>query len=119
MANSLKSFLAPQMEQYIEYRQSLVYSTTAIAWLRLLDRYLITENVTTLKVLTPLFFLKMRTDLAIDQNTINQVIDGLRGFFPDRLSVVAGPRPMLIIGNMTNVSVLKTIPITREPANEE
>ena len=69
------------MEQYIEYRESLGYSTKAVARLRLFDRYMVTENVTTLKPLTPLFFLKMRTDLAIDQNTINKVIDGLRGFF--------------------------------------
>ena len=60
MANSFKSFLAPQMEQYIEYRKSLDYSATAVAWLRLFDRYLVMENVTTLKPLTPLFFLKMR-----------------------------------------------------------
>ena len=42
---------------------------------------MVTENVTTLEALTPLFFLKMRTDLAIDPNTINRVIDALRGFF--------------------------------------
>ena len=69
------------MEQYIEYRKSLGYSTKAVDWLRLIDRYMVTENVTTLRALTPLFFLKMRTDLAIDQNTINRVIYGLRGFF--------------------------------------
>jgi integrase/recombinase XerD len=72
LANPFKSFLAPQMEQYIEYRQNLDYTTTAVAWLRLFDRYLVMENVTTLKVLTPLFFLKMLKDLAIDKNTINQ-----------------------------------------------
>lgn len=81
MANPFKSFLAPQMEQYIEYLKSLDYTATAIAWLRLFDRYLVMKNVTTLKVLTPLFFLKMLKDLALDKNTINQVIDGLRGFF--------------------------------------
>jgi len=81
LANSFESFLAPQMEQYIEYRESLGYSTKAVAMLRQLDRYMVTENVTTLEALTPLFFLKMRTDLAIDQNSINRVIDGLRGFF--------------------------------------
>lgn len=69
------------MEQYIEYREGLGYSTKAVARLRQLDRYMVTENVTTLKALTPLFFLKMRTDLAITPNTINRVIDGLRGFF--------------------------------------
>ena len=69
------------MGQYIEYRESLGYSTKAVARLKLLDRYMVTENVTTLEALTPLFFLKMRTDLAIDQNTINRVIDALRGFF--------------------------------------
>lgn len=69
------------MEQYLEYRKSLGYSTTAEAKLRQLDRYLVVENVTALEALTPLFFLKMRTDLAINQNTINRVIDALRGFF--------------------------------------
>lgn len=69
------------MEQYIEYRKSLGYSTKAVARLRQLDRYMVTENVTMLEALSPLFFLKMRTDLAIDPNTINKVIDGLRGFF--------------------------------------
>ena len=69
------------MEQYIEYRESLGYSTKAVDSLRRLDRYMVTEDVTTLEALTPLFFLKMRTDLAIDQNTINRVIYALRGFF--------------------------------------
>jgi len=69
------------MEQYIEYQKNLDYSETTVAWLRLFDRYLVMKNVTSLKPLTPLFFLKMRTDLAIESNTINQVIDGLRGFF--------------------------------------
>ncbi len=69
------------MEQYLEYREKLGYSTKAVASLRQLDRYLVTENVTTFKALTALFFLKMRTDLAIDQNTINRVIYALRGFF--------------------------------------
>jgi integrase/recombinase XerD len=69
------------MEQYIEYRENLGYSAKAVARLRQLDRYMVTKNVTTLEALTPLFFLKMRTDLAIDPNTINRVIYGLRGFF--------------------------------------
>ena len=79
--NSFESFLAPQMEQYIEYRESLGYSAKAVARLRQLDRYIVMKNVSTLEALTPLFFLKMRTDLAIDPNTINRVIYGLRGFF--------------------------------------
>ena len=69
------------MEQYLEYRQSLGYSTKAVDSLKRLDRYMVTEDVTTFKALTPLFFLKMRTDLAIDQNTINKVTYALRGFF--------------------------------------
>jgi site-specific recombinase XerD len=79
--NSFESFLAPQMESYCEYRCSLGYSAKAMDSLRRLDRYLVTKNVTTLKTLTPFFFLQMRTDLAIDQNTINRVIYALRGFF--------------------------------------
>ncbi len=69
------------MEKYLEYQESLGYSVKALDSLRQLDRYLVTEHVTTLKALTPLFFLKMRTDLAINQNTINKVIYALRGFF--------------------------------------
>ncbi|MCJ7603355.1 MAG: tyrosine-type recombinase/integrase, partial [Desulfobulbaceae bacterium] len=60
---------------------SLGYSVKATDSLGRLDRYLVTKNVTTLKMLTPLFFLQMRTDLAINQNTINKVIYALRGFF--------------------------------------
>jgi integrase/recombinase XerD len=69
------------MEQYLQYRKSLGYSTQAVDSLKRLDRYMVTEDVTTCKALTPLFFLKMRTDLAIDQNTINRVTYALRGFF--------------------------------------
>ncbi|MBA3006016.1 MAG: tyrosine-type recombinase/integrase [Desulfocapsa sp.] len=69
------------MESYSEYRCSLGYSAEAMDSLRRLDRYLVTKNVTTLKTLTPFFFLQMRTDLAINQNTINRVIYALRGFF--------------------------------------
>ena len=69
------------MESYCEYRCSLGYSAKAMDSLRRLDRFLVSKNVTTLKVLTPLFFLQMRTDLAINQNTINRVIYALRGFF--------------------------------------
>ena len=69
------------MEKYLEYQESLGYSVKALDSLRQLDRYLVTERVTTLKALTPHFFLKMRTDLAINQNTINKVIYALRGFF--------------------------------------
>ncbi|MDP1872123.1 MAG: tyrosine-type recombinase/integrase [Gallionella sp.] len=81
MAKSFESFLAPQMEKYLEYRGSLGYSGKAMDRLRLLDRYLVAKDVTTLKMLTPLFFLQMRTDLAINQNSINKVIYALRGFF--------------------------------------
>ena len=79
--NSFKSFLAPQMEKYLGYRESLGYSIQAVDSLKRLDRYMVREHVTTFKALTPLFFLKMRTDLAINQNTINRVIYALRGFF--------------------------------------
>ena len=69
------------MEKYLEYRDGLGYSVKAIDSLRRLDRYLMIKKVSTLKTLTPLFFLQMRTDLAINQNTINRVIYALRGFF--------------------------------------
>jgi integrase/recombinase XerD len=81
LAKSFDSFLAQQMGKYLEYRCSLGYSIKAMDSLRRLDRYLVTKNITTLKGLTPFFFLQMRTDLAINQNTINKVIYALRGFF--------------------------------------
>ena len=40
-------------------------------------------------------------------------------FIPDRLSIVVGSRPVLISGDMTDVSVLHAIPRMRETANEE
>ncbi len=69
------------MERYLEYRDGLGYSVKAIDSLRRLDRYLVTKNVTTFKTLTPLFFLQMRPDLSINQNTINKIIYALRRFF--------------------------------------
>lgn len=69
------------MKQYLEYREKLGYSQKSMDSLRQFDRYIVAKNVATLKALTPLFFLKMRTDLAIDPNTINRVIYALRGFF--------------------------------------
>jgi len=42
--NSFKSFLAPQMEKYLEYRKSLGYSVTAMDSLRRLDRYLVVDT---------------------------------------------------------------------------
>ena len=69
------------MEQYLVYRKSLGYSPKAVDSLKQLDRYMVTKDVTTFKALTPLFFLKMRIDVAIDQNTINRVTYALRGFF--------------------------------------
>lgn len=69
------------MEQYLDYQKGLGYSTKTVDRLKILDRYMTAENVTTFKTLTPLFFLKMRKDLAIAPNTINKVIYGLRGFF--------------------------------------
>ena len=40
-------------------------------------------------------------------------------FFPNRLSVVAGPRPLLLSGHVTYVSVLQIIPRTRTLANDK
>ena len=40
-------------------------------------------------------------------------------FYPDRFSIVAGPRPILISGDMANVSILQTIPRIRMAAKTE
>jgi len=76
-----KSFLAPQFERYISYRQHLGYETQN-SWSHLLmfDCYLV-ELQMEQGSFTPAFFLQLRKRLPWQPSTINRVLSTLRVFF--------------------------------------
>ena len=76
-----KSFLAPQLEQYTTYRQTLGYvDKTLQTRLRTFDRY-VKEKAVDQRSLNPLFFLALRKKLRGEAKTVNSVLSTARGFF--------------------------------------
>ncbi len=76
-----KSFLAEQMEDFIEYRFQLGYSNTSMIYcLRVLDRYVFEKQVT-LASFDPLFFIRFRTDLNLEHRSINTIFRMTKIFF--------------------------------------
>lgn len=76
-----KSFLSPQFEDYIRYRQHSGYETQNLQSLLLMfDRYLV-EHQMEQGSLTPAFFLQLRTRLPWQPSTINTMFSILRMFF--------------------------------------
>ena len=79
--NNFHSFLAPQLNEYLLYRQNLGYSISASrTHLIAFDQYLIKTNADW-KTLQPCFFLEMRANLDMESRTVNMVFSSLRGFF--------------------------------------
>ena len=79
--NRFESFLAPQFEDYLLYRQQLGYDTANLRWaLKTVDRYLATQNADA-SDLTPAFFLSLRTNLRTQNKSINRVLSTTRMFF--------------------------------------
>jgi len=77
-----ESFLAPQLEEYMAYRQSLGYSKNpSISWLKIFDRYLKSRKVDQQILLQPSFFLELRANLKVEQQTVNMVLSATRIFF--------------------------------------
>ena len=77
-----ESFLAPQLEKYMAYRQSLGYSKNpSISWLKIFDRYLKSRKVDQQILLQPSFFLELRANLKVEQQIVNKVISATRIFF--------------------------------------
>ena len=63
---NFKSFLAPQLNDYLAYRQGLGYSTKlSRAHLMVLDRYLRQTNADW-DSLQPFYFLEMRANLEME-----------------------------------------------------
>lgn len=76
-----KSFMAPKLEEFLLYRQTLGYTTKSTrSYLRIFDRYLKGRQADW-SSFTPFFFLEMRSDLSIAPSSINQVIKAARGLF--------------------------------------
>jgi integrase len=76
-----ESFLAPHLEQYLVYRQSLGYARwPTVSYLRTFDRYLRkTKRQWTL--LQPSFFLGLRANLTLAPRSVNEILCAARGFF--------------------------------------
>jgi integrase len=76
-----ESFLAPQLQQYADYRLALGYAKKGIKpSLLAFDRYLIAQNATW-DQLQPAFFLKLRATISDHPNTVNRILSALRSFF--------------------------------------
>ena len=76
-----ESFLAPQLKQYVSYRQALGYAKKGIKpSLLAFDRYLIEQNASWHQ-LQPAFFLQLRANISDHPNTANTILSGIRSFF--------------------------------------
>jgi len=76
-----KSFLAEQMEEFIEYRFQLGYSNTSMIYcLQLLDRYVLEKQVTWTSF-DPFFFIRFRADLDLENRSINMSFRMIKIFF--------------------------------------
>jgi integrase len=76
-----KSFMAPQLQQYADYRLALGYAKKGIKpSLLAFDRYLIAQKATW-DQLQPVFFLKLRATISDHPNTVNTILSALRSFF--------------------------------------
>jgi integrase/recombinase XerD len=79
--NKFKSFLAPQLQQYLIYRHNLGYSMKAsLSHLKTFDRYL-TQKQAVQVLLQPSFFMRMQADLKIEARSVNNVVASVRVFF--------------------------------------
>jgi len=76
-----ESFIAPEMEEYIQHRVSLGYNgRNQRSLLRPFDRYL-KENEYNWDSIEPKLFLELRRKLKGEPSTINGVLSGVRNFF--------------------------------------
>ena len=79
--NKYKSFLAPQLQQYVVYRHNLGYSMKAsLSHLKTFDRYLMRKQAAQ-ALLQPSFFMRMQADIKIESRSVNRIISSVRVFF--------------------------------------
>lgn len=78
---NFESFLAPQMNDYLAYRQSLGYSIRVSRnHLLVFDRYLRKTNADW-HSLQPFYFLEMRANLELEARSVNRAFSSIRVFF--------------------------------------
>ena len=76
-----ESFLSPQLNAYLAYRQGLGYALKPTkSNLLTFDRYL-QQVEADWNSLQPAFFLEMRARLDLESRTVNSVLSAVRGFF--------------------------------------
>ena len=76
-----KSFLAPKLNEFLIYRQSLGYALCTIRYhLLLFDRYVVEKNADW-HSFQPGFFLDMRSNIKLEKNSVNANIWAIRNFF--------------------------------------
>jgi site-specific recombinase XerD len=78
---NFESFLAPQLNKFIAYRQHLGYSLLPMQqYLLRFDRYVKDKKIQP-GVLRPSFFLELRGNLKMEPITINRLLSAVRIFF--------------------------------------
>jgi integrase len=76
-----KSFLAPYLDDYIAYRQSLGFTDKHVRYpLRLFDDF-VGARAASWEDMQPSFFIGFRNGLSGEARTVNSVVTGVRGFF--------------------------------------
>jgi len=76
-----ESFLAPQLTEYLAYRQGLGYAIkTTRAQLLVFDRYLLQAKADWISF-QPAFFLEMTARLNTKSSTVNRIVSTVRVFF--------------------------------------
>jgi len=79
--NPFNSFLAPQLSDYVAYRESLGYAADPLnSRLKMFDNYLAKQNLEP-GLLSPSFFLRMRADMNNEARSVNNVLSVVRVFF--------------------------------------
>jgi integrase len=78
---NFESFLAPQLNEFVAYRQHLGYSILPMRYsLLFFDRYVKDKKIKP-GALSPCFFLELRASLKIEPKSINDRLASIRAFF--------------------------------------
>ena len=100
--NKLKSFLAKDIINFINFRKDIGYTYDKYQNIfTSFDRY-VHENEVNLNDMTPAFFLKFRSDLSVEPETINRMFIILRAFFDYLIRI-----ERISINPLTDISALK------------
>ena len=79
--NRFKSFLSPQLQQYLIYRHNLGYSMKpSLSHLKTFDRYLKQKQAQQV-LLQPSFFMGMQAGIRIEPRSVNRILSSVRVFF--------------------------------------